>query len=202
MVEVKHIVTLKEDEISSEIVIKNSKGSSLCFMGSVLSHLVASTPDATYAVGLQSSNFFDRPPLLSNCTITVPNSSQRDDMDSKNFWGPLAFKDFFAGWGAKTQNNKDGVEGKESEEFEGGEEEDDYKHLTEKMSRIYTSAPRSFTVIDRVINTFLFICSSLNIHTYVYSQDKVRPSPYTNRLLAMKLSLKTSPNVLEMKFHC
>ncbi|CAI9778846.1 unnamed protein product [Fraxinus pennsylvanica] len=34
------------------------------------------------------------------------------------------------------------------EEWEG-EEKDNYKHLTDEMSRIYTSAPRKFTVIDR-----------------------------------------------------
>ncbi|KAF6154064.1 hypothetical protein GIB67_018986, partial [Kingdonia uniflora] len=30
-----------------------------------------------------------------------------------------------------------------------GEEEDNYAQLTDKMSRIYTSAPRKFTIIDR-----------------------------------------------------
>ncbi|OMO98952.1 hypothetical protein COLO4_13608 [Corchorus olitorius] len=39
--------------------------------------------------------------------------------------------------------------GNASEEMEG-EEDDGYKQLDEQMSRIYTSAPRFFTVIDRV----------------------------------------------------
>lgn len=32
-----------------------------------------------------------------------------------------------------------------------GEEEDNYNQLSSEMSRIYTSAPRNLTVIDRVI---------------------------------------------------
>ena len=48
------------------------------------------------------------------------------------------------GWGTVVvmQNR-----GREREEMEG-EENNNYKHLTEKMSRIYTSAPRNFTIID------------------------------------------------------
>jgi hypothetical protein len=34
-----------------------------------------------------------------------------------------------------------------------GEEEDDYKHLTAELCRIYSHAPREFTVIDRVRKT-------------------------------------------------
>lgn len=46
------------------------------------------------------------------------------------------------------KNQKANTERDYEEESEG-EEEDNYAQMTERMSRIYTSTPRRFTVIDR-----------------------------------------------------
>ncbi|CAK9155753.1 unnamed protein product [Ilex paraguariensis] len=152
MVEVKHIVTLQQDLLSSEIVISNSQPTSLCLRGSVISHLIVSTPEATYAVGLEGSDFFSRPPVWSNFSIIPPDFDKRKGLGSKNLWDPMAFRELLSGWGGvRDQNNADDVERIEKatdEELEG-EEKENYKNLTEKMSRIYTSAPRNFTIIDR-----------------------------------------------------
>lgn len=129
MVEAKFLVTLDQDSISSELIVANTKSSSAIEMsGSFISHLKVSTPDATYAVGLQGSNYHSKKPISSEFSIIPPS-----------LWTP---------------NEKEEEEGSSTEESEG-EEDDDYAHMTEKMSRIYTSAPRQFTIIDRVIISHL-----------------------------------------------
>ncbi|KAJ6761683.1 APOSPORY-ASSOCIATED PROTEIN C-RELATED [Salix koriyanagi] len=109
-----------------------------------------STPEATFAYGLEGSDFFNRPVFLSNFGIVPPGLSQNRGFGSGQMWENLGLKGFFTGWDARNQKNGD--EGKdsltESEEMEG-EENENYKNLTEAMSRIYTSAPRDFTIIDR-----------------------------------------------------
>nr|GFA00528.1 hypothetical protein [Tanacetum cinerariifolium] len=39
---------------------------------------------------------------------------------------------------------------KQEDEDVGSGEEENYKHLTEKMSMIYTGTPRSLTIMDRL----------------------------------------------------
>ncbi|KAK9290724.1 hypothetical protein L1049_008898 [Liquidambar formosana] len=151
MVELKYIVTLQQDILSSEFVISNSKSSSLQLIGSVISHLTVSTPDATYAVGLEGSDFSSSPPFMSNFGIIPPDLGQTKKLGSSQLWDQMALRRFLSGWNAINQNSDDEAETsqrKRDEEMEG-EENDNYKHLTEEMSRIYTSAPRYFTVIDR-----------------------------------------------------
>lgn len=145
MVEVKHIVTLREDILSSQFVVTNSKTSSVRLMGSVVNHLAVSTPEATYALGLERSNFFTRPPVLSNFSIIPPppDFSKRKNSGSGSLW------ELLSGWDSRNQKFDD--EKREIQEELEGEEDDNNKQLTEEMSRIYTSAPRNFTVIDRVL---------------------------------------------------
>ncbi|GFZ03710.1 hypothetical protein Acr_16g0003340 [Actinidia rufa] len=143
MIEAKYILTLHQDLLSSELVFLNSRSSSLRVMGSVISHLTVSTPEATYAVGLEGSNFYNRPPFLSNFSIVPPESTE--GKGSGELWSPFA--ELLSTWGAGNGGG-DKKQGEREEETEG-EENDNYKHLTEKMSMIYTSAPRNFTIIDR-----------------------------------------------------
>ena len=145
MIEAKYILTLHQDLLSSELVFLNSRSSSLRVMGSVISHLTVSTPEATYAVGLEGSNFYNRPPFLSNFSIVPPESTE--GKGSGELWSPFA--ELLSTWGAGNGGG-DKKRGEREEETEG-EENGNYKHLTEKMSMIYTSAPRNFTIIDRVI---------------------------------------------------
>ncbi|KAL4591792.1 hypothetical protein LXL04_004763 [Taraxacum kok-saghyz] len=139
-IEIKHIVTLKQDTLTSEIVIANLRSSSLQLMGSVIGHLAVSTPEASYAVGLERANYFVKPQIFSNFSIIPPDLNQNDSRQS-------GFMQLLSGWGLGTPN-KTTKNNEEDEEMEG-EEDDNYKHLTEKLSMIYTSAPRSFTIMDR-----------------------------------------------------
>ncbi|KAJ6349451.1 hypothetical protein OIU77_006933 [Salix suchowensis] len=152
MVEVRYILSLREETLSSELTVSNLKSSSIQMRGGIISHLTVSTPEATFAYGLEGSDFFNRPVFLSNFGIVPPGLSQNRGFGSGQMWENLGLKGFFTGWDARNQKNGD--EGKdsltESEEMEG-EENENYKNLTEAMSRIYTSAPRDFTIIDRVL---------------------------------------------------
>ncbi|KAL2464787.1 NDH-dependent cyclic electron flow 5 [Forsythia ovata] len=146
-VEVRHVINLQQDVLISEILVSNASTSALRLMGSFISHLTVSTPEATYAVGLEGSDFFTRPPVLANFSIIPPDFGTRKDQVSQKFWGHIALNKLFL-----KQNPVDDLKSMtrniEEEEWKG-EEKDNYKHLTDKMSRIYTSAPRNFTVIDR-----------------------------------------------------
>ncbi|XP_030488347.2 protein NDH-DEPENDENT CYCLIC ELECTRON FLOW 5 [Cannabis sativa] len=147
MVEVKHIVTLKKDELSSEVVISNSSSAPVQLTGCVLSHLRVSSPDATYAIGLEGSDFFSRPPFSSNFGIVPPDFGQKMGFGFGQMLSQMAF------WRPNNPNNSNGDQtksdrGDSGQELEG-EETDNYKHLREEMSQIYTSAPRNMTIIDR-----------------------------------------------------
>ncbi|KAL0693119.1 hypothetical protein Bca4012_060299 [Brassica carinata] len=115
-IEMKQIITLRGDTLSIELFVTNKGVSPVSIKGcSLVSYLTVSTPEATYAVGLEGSDFVEKTPFLPRFGL---------------------------------------VQGEEEEEEEGkyglsGEEESNYKQLSEEMSRIYTLAPSSFTIIDR-----------------------------------------------------
>ncbi|KAL3534088.1 hypothetical protein ACH5RR_002549 [Cinchona calisaya] len=147
-VEVKHIITLKEDVLSSEIVVCNSTDSSLHFTGAFISHLTVSTPEATYAMGLQGSDFYCRPPVLTDFSLIHPSFGKTS---SRKAGGLMAFMEQFSLWGGRHHKDDEPSDQmtEETAEVLVGEEDDDYKNLAEEISRIYTSAPRDFTVLDR-----------------------------------------------------
>ncbi|KAK9671681.1 hypothetical protein RND81_12G047600 [Saponaria officinalis] len=136
MVEVKHMLSLTDDSLKSEIIISTINCSQLKLKGSILNHLNVSTPEATYAIGLEGSNFFDREPLNSNFCIIPPDTPKAKKADPRQL---LPLTKLFS---AKNDDGELTVE-------MDGEENDNYKHLTDKMSRIYKFAPRNFTIIDR-----------------------------------------------------
>ncbi|KAK8508783.1 hypothetical protein V6N12_034887 [Hibiscus sabdariffa] len=74
--------------------------------------------------------------------IIPPDLDEENDSDIGQPWGQMGLKRFFSGLGQSNQHDA-------SEEAIEGEEDDGYKQLNEKMSRIYTSAPRFFALIDR-----------------------------------------------------
>ncbi|KAG5546985.1 hypothetical protein RHGRI_012873 [Rhododendron griersonianum] len=126
-----------------ESIQSNSKSSPLRLLGSVVSHLTVSTPDATYALGSERSNFHSRPPFLSNFSIIPPESGRTKDF---HLWNPFTLEELLSTWGAGKQNNAVDTKSREREE---DPEDDNNKQLTEKMSRVYTSAPRDFIILDR-----------------------------------------------------
>ncbi|KAK4359620.1 hypothetical protein RND71_021849 [Anisodus tanguticus] len=137
-IEAKYMVTLQQDILTSEIKVSNFGMASLRMMGSVLSHLTVSTPEASYAVGLQGSDFFSKPPFLANFSLLPPGFGKRKNQASNKSFGKI-----FSSWGTKNQNCDD------TEKELEGEETDNYKHLADEMSKIYKSTPRNFTLIDR-----------------------------------------------------
>ncbi|PHT52718.1 hypothetical protein CQW23_07180 [Capsicum baccatum] len=141
-IEAKYMVTLQQDLLTSEIKISNLGMASLRMVGSVLSHLTVSTPEASYAVGLQGSDFFSKPPILANFSILPPNFGKTKNQPSKK-----SFREIFSSWGTKNRSPEKFA--REAEKELEGEETDNYKHLTDEMSKIYRSAPRNFTLIDR-----------------------------------------------------
>lgn len=153
MVEFKYFVTLQQDLLGSEVMITNLRSSDLHLMGSVVSHLSVSTPDATYAVGLQGSNYFSKPPLMSDFSIIPPDFEQkRSPHASGQPWAPTTLQGLLFSWDGNVDKDSRGKVGEaDSGEESEGEEDDNYAHLTDIMSRIYTSTPRKFTVIDRVM---------------------------------------------------
>lgn len=156
MAEVRCLVTLHQDLLGSELLISNTKSSPLQLTGSFVSHLKVSTPDAAYAVGLQGSNYQSRQPLSSRFSMDPPDLGRRSPSTSEKPWTQNVLRRLLPGWGdtGEEEEEEELNEGGDAEESEG-EEEDDYARMTEKMSRIYTSVPRQFTIIDRVGNHLL-----------------------------------------------
>lgn len=146
----KYTVTLEKDGLSSELEISNSKSLPLQMTGSILSHLTVSTPEATYAIGLERSSYYSMPPFESEFILSPPNSGLDEGLGKK--WAS-SLKQLFPRWGTKNQNNEAEGSQRDSEDM-NGEEMDSYKHLRERISLVYTDAPRSFTLIDRVCNRY------------------------------------------------
>ncbi|KAK7380647.1 hypothetical protein VNO78_33162 [Psophocarpus tetragonolobus] len=136
----KYIVTLEEDTLNSQLEISNNKSLPLQMRGSILSHLTVSSPEATYALGLERSNYCSKPLFESEFMLSPLDSGQE-----KGFAN--IFQQLFPYWGTKSQNN--GSEGSQRNNEEMDEEMDNCKKLSEKLSLVYTDAPRNFTVIDR-----------------------------------------------------
>lgn len=152
--EVEHILTLKGDLMSSEIIIRNlSASSSLRVVGSIMSHLTVSTPEATFICGLEGSDFFTTPPALTDFSLIHPSFGINKQSSLTNS-DPGAFPELFSHWSLRNEtHNLDGDTKNTMKDAEKmlqvEEEDDDYKNLAQEMSRIYTTAPRSFTIMDR-----------------------------------------------------
>lgn len=131
----RYIVTLEKDTLNSELKISNRRSLPLQVTGSILNHLTLSSPEATYAIGLEGSSYCSIPLFESEFMLSPKDSSQGE-----------GFGKVFPQWSTKSQNN--GLEGSQV----NNEEIDNYKQLSEELSLLYTEAPRSFTVIDRVRN--------------------------------------------------
>ncbi|KAJ0974123.1 hypothetical protein J5N97_016088 [Dioscorea zingiberensis] len=161
MVDFKYLVTLREDLLCSELTITNSRSSSLQMVGSLMSHLTVSSPEATFAVGLQGSSYFCKQPLMSNFSIIPPDENEENSMNSSNSWAQKALKGIFPDW--KSSENQDETEDTEKEE------DDDCASMAEKFSRIYTTAPRQFTVLDRGRRNSVIMQRTGFDELYIYS---------------------------------
>ncbi|PPS17569.1 hypothetical protein GOBAR_AA03029 [Gossypium barbadense] len=95
MVETRHIVTLGEDILTSEISVTNSNSSPLQWTGSIISHLTVSSPEATYALGLEGSNFHNVPPFLSNFGIIPSDLDEENDSEISQLWKQMGLKGIY-----------------------------------------------------------------------------------------------------------
>ncbi|XP_011622984.1 protein NDH-DEPENDENT CYCLIC ELECTRON FLOW 5 [Amborella trichopoda] len=170
MAEVKYIVTLKNDALYSNITLSNFTSSPQMLTGSIMSHLTVSTPDATYAVGLQNSNYCTKPPLISDFSIIPPNNNSADKASElRETWSRMVRQGLPFNWGGRRENQEDGLEKDDVSEEDENEEDDNFKHLTDSMSKIYTYAPRSFTLIDRGRRNSVVVGRTGFDELYVYS---------------------------------
>ncbi|XP_030463810.2 protein NDH-DEPENDENT CYCLIC ELECTRON FLOW 5 [Syzygium oleosum] len=157
MVDVRYVLTLREQVLSTEMEVSNSGTTTVELRGSILSHLNVSTPDATYAVGLEGSDFFRRPPFSSSFRIVPPEFDQKSKLGLGKLWEKFKPQGFASG-------NDYGME----DEMEG-EEDDNYKRLTDEMSLIYTSAPTNLTIIDRGRRNSVVVGKDGYDELYLYS---------------------------------
>uniref|UniRef100_A0A0F7GYH2 NDH-dependent cyclic electron flow 5 n=1 Tax=Erodium texanum TaxID=28960 RepID=A0A0F7GYH2_EROTE len=152
-IRLKHIVTLEQDMLSSELLVSNSKSSPLLLFGGVMGHITVSSPDAIYALGLEGSNFFDKNPIETEYTMIPPRYGDKSQPGYGQVYGKMTLQALGSTLRALNQINEGVYRGNdnESDEEDGeeGEEDDSYKQLTDEMCRIYTSAPRVFTMLDR-----------------------------------------------------
>ncbi|XP_058722690.1 protein NDH-DEPENDENT CYCLIC ELECTRON FLOW 5-like [Vicia villosa] len=161
----KYIVTLEEDGLGSELEISNSNSMPLQMKGSILTHFTVSNPEATYAIGLERSNYYIRPPFESEFILSPSVSSEEKGLEKT--W-KSSVKQFFPGWGTSNQNNE--AEGSQSDSEDTiGEEMDTYKQLKERISLVYTDAPRSFTLIDRGRRNSVLVGRNGFDETYLFS---------------------------------
>ncbi|XP_045790227.1 protein NDH-DEPENDENT CYCLIC ELECTRON FLOW 5 [Trifolium pratense] len=155
---IKYIVTLEEDGLGSELEISNSNSLPLHMTGSILTHVTVSSPEATYAIGLERSNYYSRLPFESKFILSPPDSSEE--------------KGFGKIWKSSVRQLFPGLEadGSQSDDEDmNGEEMDTYKQLKERISLVYTNAPRSFTLIDRGRRTSILVGRNGFDESYLYS---------------------------------
>ncbi|XP_040378149.1 protein NDH-DEPENDENT CYCLIC ELECTRON FLOW 5 [Oryza brachyantha] len=141
-VEARCVVTLHPEALAAELTVRNSAAAGVALSAAVSTHLRVSTPDATYAVGLQGSDYRTMDPARTEFTIVPPEFMSRSPPPAAattfpHRWATEGFDAVLAGrLGAAAQEPD-------------GEEDDDYKQMTAEMCRIYSHAPRQFTIIDR-----------------------------------------------------
>jgi hypothetical protein len=140
------VVTLHPEALSTEIAVTNNAPAPMALSCGVSNHLRVSTPDATYALGLQGSDYRSVEPALSEFSIIPPDyrAAARQPAaagSARHRWANRGFDMILSGGGRDSGA---------ADEQPDGEEDDDYKHMTDAMCRVYSHAPRDFTIIDRV----------------------------------------------------
>ncbi|KAL6636902.1 hypothetical protein ACP70R_024474 [Stipagrostis hirtigluma subsp. patula] len=138
--EARCVVTLRPEALDTELAVTNSAASPMALSAVVSNHLRVSTPDATYALGLQGSDYRSVEPALSEFSIIPPDygAGRSAAETARHRWANKGFDMVLSG-----------VRERGAADEPDGEEDDDYKHMTEAMCRVYSHAPREFTIIDR-----------------------------------------------------
>jgi len=139
------VVTLHPEALATELAVMNGASSPMALTCAVPSHLRVSTPDATYALGLLGSDYRSVEPALSEFSIIPPDYGAAQQSaagtTARHRWANRGLDMILSG----------GQDRGAADEPDG-EEDDDYKHMTDAMCRVYSNAPKEFTIIDRVKN--------------------------------------------------
>jgi len=133
------VVTLHPEALATELAVTNTAPAPMALSCGVSNHLRVSTPDATYALGLQGSDYRSVEPALSEFSI-IPPDYRAAAGSARHRWANRGFDMILSGGGRDRGAADDQPD---------GEEDDDYKHMTDAMCRIYSHAPRDFAIIDR-----------------------------------------------------
>ena len=149
------VVTLHPEALATELAVTNTAPAPMALSCGVSNHLRVSTPDATYALGLQGSDYRSVEPALSEFSI-IPPDYRAAAGSARYRWANRGFDMILAGGGRDRGAADDQPDG----------EEDHYKHMTDAMCRVYSHAPRDFTIIDRVRDL-----ESFGVHSSIYSVD-------------------------------
>ena len=67
------VVTLHPEALATELAVTNTAPAPMALSCGVSNHLRVSTPDATYALGLQGSDYRSVEPALSEFSIIPPD---------------------------------------------------------------------------------------------------------------------------------
>ncbi|XP_066368271.1 protein NDH-DEPENDENT CYCLIC ELECTRON FLOW 5-like [Miscanthus floridulus] len=136
------VVTLHPEALATELAVTNGASSPMALTCAVPSHLRVSTPDATYALGLLGSDYRSVEPALSEFSIIPPDygaaQQSAEGTTARHRWANRGLDMILSG----------GQDRGAADEPDG-EEDDDYKHISDAMCRVYSNAPKEFTIIDR-----------------------------------------------------
>ncbi|XP_066320822.1 protein NDH-DEPENDENT CYCLIC ELECTRON FLOW 5-like isoform X2 [Miscanthus floridulus] len=136
------VVTLHPEALATELAVTNGASSPMALTCAVPSHLRVSTPDATYALGLLGSDYRSVEPALSVFSVIPPDygavQQSAAGTTARHRWANRGLDMILSGG-----------QGRGAADEPDGEEDDDYKHMTDAMCRVYSNAPKEFTIIDR-----------------------------------------------------
>lgn len=182
--EVTYVVTLDQAVLGLELLVTNLTSSPLHLTGSIVGHLKVSTPAATYAVGLQGSSYRNyrtppEPTMLQGSAAIVPPVFGRRGREKRMSGGGFGF----FGLGSKrAEEGKDDAGGEEVGMYDEEKEEmDNNLQLSREVCRVYTYAPRRFTIIDRGRRNSVDLERRGFEELYVLSPGSERDEPYSEQ---------------------
>ncbi|GLJ18069.1 hypothetical protein SUGI_0318790 [Cryptomeria japonica] len=148
MLSVKYVITLYDKLLTTAVLVENISSSPVELTSSVMTHLTASTPDGAYAVGLEGCSYCTEPPLPSEFNIV---SNVKEEPKPSSGWSLM--QQFF---GTK-ENREEQVTGDSGAESKWVVETDDFAHLRNKMSRVYSTAREQMRFNDRGLRHTLIL---------------------------------------------
>ena len=99
--------------------------------------------------------------MMSGFSTVPPDTNRKGASNSSQSLAQKALQSLFSRQEIEDKKDNEPMnEGFKIEESEA-EEDDDYAPMIERMSRIYSNAPREFAIIDRVMSSTIYGISFL-----------------------------------------